>query len=411
MPNRSIQIPALTGKIYFKDPEFDGQLLRTIGYSHCGGSTYGECMATAFQITEGDHQSWWQHWHHLANTTEQIAKQCEAEGHPISAYQAYLRACEYYRQSEFFLRDHLDDPRILQTADNIRHCFQKYIGLADIPCKAIEIPFQGKYFYGYYLRADHTDAPRPTIICPTGYDSYAEEYYFNGCQDALVRDYNMIIFDGPGQGHTLRREKVYFRPDWENIIPFIAEYAKKLPGVDQNKLILMGRSFGGFLAARAASSNLKWAALICDPGAYDLYEVARNFLPESVIHAIEQHDDEKAQAFFDELFQQIPSKRFYFESRMRAHGIKTIPEYIREIKRYTLEGHVKNITCPTIICNAVAERLSSGQAESLYNNLECPKYLLSFTTAEGAADHGEAGNLALAFQRILDRLDNILKKP
>lgn len=410
MPHRlNQQIPPLTGKLYFKDVDFDSQLLRSIGYAHRGGSTFGECMATAFQITEGDYQSWWQHWHHLANSTEQTAKQCEVAGHFISAAQTYLRACEYHRQSEFFLRDHLDDPRILQTADNIRRCFLQYIELSKLPIQAIEIPFQGKYFHGYYLRVDHSDTPRPTIICPTGYDSYAEEYYFNGCQDALARGYNLVIFDGPGQGHTLRREKVYLRPDWENVIPAVYEYTKKLPGVDLGKLILMGRSLGGFLAARAATANIKWAALICDPGIYDLYEVVQNFLPESIISAIEQHGDEKAQEYFEELFKQIPGKRFFFESRIRIHGHNTIPEYIRDIKNYTLAGRIQEIQCPTIVCAAMAERLSPGQAEVFYERLESQKYLIKFTATEGAGDHCEAGNPALAFQRIFDRLDSILK--
>ena len=35
---------------------------------------------------------------------------------------------------------------------------------------------------------------------------------------ALERGYNVLIFDGPGQGGALVVQKLPMRPDWENVV-------------------------------------------------------------------------------------------------------------------------------------------------------------------------------------------------
>ena len=40
------------------------------------------------------------------------------------------------------------------------------------------------------------------------------------------------------------------RPDWEKVVTPVVDVAVKLPGVDPEKIILAGWSFGGFLVVR-----------------------------------------------------------------------------------------------------------------------------------------------------------------
>ena len=42
------------------------------------------------------------------------------------------------------------------------------------------------------------------------------------------------------------------------------------PEVNAAKIALVGRSFGGFLAPRGAAGEARLAAMIADPGQYDL---------------------------------------------------------------------------------------------------------------------------------------------
>jgi len=48
-------------KIYFDDPEYDGQFLRAIDYAPAGAQI-GEAWAIAAQIQAGDATSWYNAW-------------------------------------------------------------------------------------------------------------------------------------------------------------------------------------------------------------------------------------------------------------------------------------------------------------------------------------------------------------
>ena len=72
-----------------------------------------------------------------------------------------------------------------------------------------------------------------------------------------------------GQGRNLIRGNSYLRPDWENVVTPVIDYALTRKEIDQKKIILAGWSFGGFLAPRAAAYEHRIAALIADPGQWD----------------------------------------------------------------------------------------------------------------------------------------------
>jgi alpha-beta hydrolase superfamily lysophospholipase len=56
------------------------------------------------------------------------------------------------------------------------------------------------------------------VILVNGYDGTAEELYFTNGAAALERGYDVLAFDGPGQGAMIIDHGVPFRPDWENVI-------------------------------------------------------------------------------------------------------------------------------------------------------------------------------------------------
>lgn len=93
---------------------------------------------------------------------------------------------------------------------------------------------------------------RPTVIMHTGFDGTAEEMHVQGAAAGAERSYNVLVFDGPGQGGTIRHQGMLFRPDWENVVGPVIDFALTLPGVDSERLALWGLSMGGLLAPRAA---------------------------------------------------------------------------------------------------------------------------------------------------------------
>jgi len=56
------------------------------------------------------------------------------------------------------------------------------------------------------------------LLCTGGYDGTCEELFFSVAGGALKRGYNVLIFDGPGQGGALVMQKLPMRADWENVV-------------------------------------------------------------------------------------------------------------------------------------------------------------------------------------------------
>lgn len=56
------------------------------------------------------------------------------------------------------------------------------------------------------------------------------------------------------------------RPDWEHVVTPVVDYARSRSEVDPDQIALIGWSFGGYLAPRAASGEHRLAACIADPG-------------------------------------------------------------------------------------------------------------------------------------------------
>src|SRR5260370_24724120 len=105
----------------------------------------------------------------------------------------------------------------------------------------------------YLFLADDSGYPRPTIIYNSGYDSTREEHYYAIAAAALRRGYNVLAFDGPGQGATLRDQQLVMRPDWEAVLTPVVDYALTRGEVAADKIVLFGYNLGGYLVARAAA--------------------------------------------------------------------------------------------------------------------------------------------------------------
>ncbi|PYK14121.1 MAG: hypothetical protein DME64_11780 [Verrucomicrobia bacterium] len=102
----------------------------------------------------------------------------------------------------------------------------------------------------------------------------------------VARGYHCLLFDGPGQARALIEQRLPMRPDWEKVVTPVVDVAVKLPGVDPEKIILAGWSFGGFLVVRAAAFEPRATAVIADPGQWDQRD--------NVISALPLSDDQKA---------------------------------------------------------------------------------------------------------------------
>jgi alpha-beta hydrolase superfamily lysophospholipase len=395
-------------KLIFNDPSYSFELVRALGGAYYGGADIGECLNTAYRIKEGDDQSWYQEWLATAERVFQVGESCSAKGHKVSAREAYLRASSYYRSAEFFLHSDPNDQRALGAAAKSRQAFQKALPLLSPPGQALEIPYENATIPGYFSPASEGSGKRPLMIVITGFDGTGEEIFMGHAFAFNRRGYHFLTIEGPGQGRCIRGQKLYFRPDWEKVMTPVVDFALKLPGVDAERVALMGLSFGGYLAPRAAAFEHRLAACVANGGVYDFAAPQFAKMPPFMVELIDK-DPAAFDAMMKEGIKNNPEARWALQDGMWKFNAPSFAGYMKKLREYNLKACADKITCKTLVIDSEAEQFFPGQAQELFDALKCPKELLVFTVAEGAELHCQMGAAAVSHQRICDWLDDSLK--
>lgn len=390
---------------YQKNPvfsnEFYSQFLRTLGKTYAQCADVGECFITLNKIKNNDFNSWYKAWHDLAETVTAMGNESQQAGHNYSAGKAFLRAAEYHRNSEFFLRANLEDPRIIVIYDQLRLCFDKALECLHPGTIKMIRPFENHSLDGYYFTTDLH--PKATLIIPGGYDSTVEEQY-PLVQAALSRGYDALIFDGPGQGQVLRRYGLTMRPDFEIALSPVLDWMDA-NGRNHN-YIGVGRSFGGYLVPRATCYESRLAGLVCDSGQINIGSALRQRLSPELVAWLDKDNKERIELFFAAQFSKDPMNAFYFYSRMSAHGLHSVYEYLKCLNEYTLEEQIHHIKCPTLVCDNPSDVIASS-SKKFYEALSCKKQYVVFSDKTGAGSHCEADASAQFEQIMFDWLDEL----
>lgn len=205
----------------------------------------------------------------------------------------------------------------------------------------------------------------------------------------MERGYHCLTIEGPGQGSVLRLNKIPFIPDWERVIKAVLNFITQHPAIDKNRIILIGRSFGGYLAARAVSKEKRIAACIVDPGILD----SMGSLEHKCHRAMMQKCPELSSAPLAEIIEHLmtldENLRFMLESRKWRFGANSINELLEKTKAYSLNGLVEQIQCPTLVCDNTLEYITPGQAKKFYEQLRCKKSCVLFNEEDGTGGHCE----------------------
>lgn len=372
------------------------------------GAQIGEAWAIAAQIQPGDAEGWYNAWFSCADRLYELAVECRAAGHRVSTRNAFLRASNYYRTAYIFMFALPVDPRVGEAYDKQTNAFQEAAALFEPPIEILKMPYQNTTLPGYFIKPDASDAPRKTLLCTGGYDGTCEELFFIIAGGALKRGYNVLTFDGPGQGGALVKQKMSMRADWEKVVTPVVDYLLTRADVDPSRIALYGGSFGGYLAPRAAAFEHRLAACIADAALFDPAALSYKMFPPDIASALAKNDVAVLEPFFNKL-QENTTQRFILGRGMWVHGATTPWEYFKMFQAYSLADVARNIQCPMFVDEAENDRRRGG-GKDLYGALRCPKEYVLFRASEGAGEHCEAGGRQVFFQRIFDWLDPILAR-
>ncbi|MEW6123518.1 MAG: alpha/beta fold hydrolase [Pseudomonadota bacterium] len=396
---------------FFKDEMFDAQFLRALGHTHDGGADIGECLALAARIPDRDPERWYAEWTALAERIYDAGQASLVAGHAVSARDAFLRASNYFRASYTFLFQPPLDPRAVAAYDRQAEAFARAMALMERPAESIEIPFGDTTLHGLFFAPDTSGTPRRTLILTGGYDGTAEETYFMSGRAALARGYNVLAYDGPGQGRALFKQGLTLRPDWEAVLAPVMDHACTRPEVDQGRIALMGISLGGYLAPRAAAFEPRLAALVADPGQFSVLEEARARLPGWIGRQLPDGNRLVLAVLGRMLDRRLGdiSGGWALRRGLLVNGCATPLDFLKSTAAYTNEGHAREIACPTMICGAQGDAIGIT-ARRLFDALTCEKRFHVFAAAEGAGGHCESGARSLFNREVFDWLDTVLDR-
>ena len=388
---------------------FHFQGIRALSYTIFEGADIGESLIVLGSIEPSNEKSWYKNWYKVAERLNNEAHEMLQNNHLISARETLLRASNYYRASEFFLRSKEDLPLALEAFNKSKSTFSEAIKYFPNKIELINIPFEEKFLPGYFICSNKQDEKRPLIIFQTGFDGTAEELFFYGYQACIERNYNCLIFEGPGQGNALRKYNFPFRHNWESVITpvldFIIEYKKT---IDVDRIALVGCSMGGYLVPRALAFEHRIKLGVVNGGMYDFHKVLLQGAGTIIKGLLENSNTKKilSPLILNAMKKDIV-KRWCFE-----HGMYTFKKcdpvaFLLETKKYALtKEQVESIKSKMLVIESDNDTLVKLQSKIFYDMLKGEKSFLKFKTKEGAGAHCQLGAQQLSKARIFNWIDS-----
>ncbi|MFI7493322.1 alpha/beta hydrolase family protein [Kocuria sp. M4R2S49] len=175
----------------------------------------------------------------------------------VAAEGRYRHATGYARIAEFFT-----PPRTVQKTDRYRRYLELFdTAFADAAIVRHRVPYAGAALPVYALPAAGS-ATGGTVLLHGGFDSLIEEF-FPVCQRVAAAGFDVIAFEGPGQGGARTVHGLTFDHDWEKPVAAVLDHFRL------DRAGLVGISMGGYWALRAAGREPRIHSVVAWPPVYD----------------------------------------------------------------------------------------------------------------------------------------------
>ena len=326
-----------------------------------------------------------------------LAERASQQGH-------VLRAGFYWRSAEFFMR--ADDPerkaaraRFLEA---VRSVYKLELG------ERHAVPYTDGGIRGFLpayrfkpLRA------KCTIVFFGGFDSYIEELTsaFVYLRDA---GYDVIAFDGPGQGGALDEAGLPMTAEWHKPVSAVLDY------FEVEEVALVGLSLGGCLVLRAAASEPRVERVV----AYDIFTnlldidlrqtnaLLRGFL--KVLLRL------RAARILNWMVAQVagrsPVVQWGIQQGMHVTGTTSAFEFFERSRQFQTADVSASIRQDVLLLagsedHYVPMKQWHQQIRMLKNARSITARL--FTRSESAQNHCQVGNYGLALRTIVNWLDEV----
>lgn len=393
---------------FSNDPDFDFEIRTVIGHSAEAAAEIGEVLAAVSGVRKGDHRAWFEAWYELGTRTAATARAIEQAGHPVSAASAHLRAAVYLGAAVNALSALPDSAALGESFGAQQESWESFIALSGADAARTSIPYSDGELPGHLFRAGGEE-PRPLLIAVNGSDGSSAALWASCTAPALRRGYDVLMFDGPGQQSQLFQAGTSFRPDWEQVLTPVYDFAVAQPGVDPSRIAVYGISQGGYWVARALAFEHRFAAAILDPGVVEVVASWERHLPQPLKKLLAAGKDAEFDRDMALGMRFSPDAEHTWRFRARPYGTTGYAETIRAVQRYTVVDVADRITTPMLITSPEGEQFWPGQSERLAELAPEVSTVVPFTAEEGADGHCQPLGRALTAQRMFDWLDERLR--
>ena len=360
-----------------KQLDFQINRILTYGDKACD---FSEVKEAATVITDLD--SWYHTW-------EKLGMKAEDENRT-------LHAAYYYRLAEFFLTE---SPQKQEMYRKSIENFHKVIAL-DKRVHIEYVPYKNTTMKTFVFTCDN---PIGNLVVFGGYDSFIEEFYL-AVKELTEAGYNIYLFEGPGQGETLKRGLI-FEPYWENPTGAILDY------FHLENVVVIGISWGGYLALRAAAFEKRISKVVAYDVLYDGFDCMTNPFPKTVKALVHFLFHIKAKTVINMIIDRLMEKKLIINWAV-SHGqyitgTKSPYDFYTHLMRHTLKEVLMKIECDTLLLAGEHDHyIPKSHFSILMQGIKKAKSLEGkmFTEAEGGAEHCQIGNHQLATDYIISWL-------
>jgi pimeloyl-ACP methyl ester carboxylesterase len=344
-------------------------------------------------------------WDELAQAAKRINNAADWEREIILLGEKALadgrlpNAAGYFRMAEFFMFE--GNPEKLKVYYKAKDLFERlnWAVFESGEVKRERVSYMDSYLPVWAARPD--GKIKDTILLHGGFDSYIEEFY-PVIRYLVQNGYAAYLFEGPGQGETLRSGNLRFTHEWHKPVGAVLDHF----GLDN--VTLVGISLGGVLAPRAAAFEKRIHRVVGYSILPNLYDVFLSRQSNALRNAISAMLSMGQRRLLNHIakgkLSRNPMLDWQINHAMYAFGTKTIFELLLELKKYCIADIGGLIEQDFLLLGAGEDHFIPP---SFYKdvidalpNARSLTYRL-FTEKEYAGTHCSAGNVKL----VLDFID------